>query len=63
MTERDTPPPKQKIDAEQRQERIGDQLRKLYDDVANEPVPDDFLRLLEEADDALDSDGETGERS
>lgn len=29
---------------------IGNQLRQLYDDVAKEPVPDDFLKLLEEAD-------------
>ena len=33
-----------------RQKRIGSQLRKLYDDVASEPVPDDFLKLLEAAD-------------
>lgn len=63
MTNRDTPLQRQKTDAEQRQKRIGDQLRKLYDDVANEPVPDDFLRLLEEADDTFDADGETGEQS
>tara|TARA_B100000678_G_scaffold116006_1_gene97214 strand:- start:1465 stop:1629 length:165 start_codon:yes stop_codon:yes gene_type:complete len=33
-----------------RQKRIGNQLRRLYEDVATEPVPDDFLQLLEEAD-------------
>lgn len=33
-----------------RQKRIGDQLRRLYDDVTNEPVPDEFLSLLEQAD-------------
>lgn len=61
-------------DAEGRRDRIGDQLRQLYKDVANEPVPDEFMRLLEEADDAVDEDqdenegsdrrgaGETGER-
>lgn len=33
-----------------RQKRIGDQLRRLYDEVAQEPVPDEFLSLLEQAD-------------
>lgn len=36
--------------------RIGEKLRQLYTDVASEPVPDEFLRLLEEADDALNDD-------
>ena len=33
-----------------RQKRIGDQLRRLYDDVTSEPVPNEFLNLLEQAD-------------
>ena len=33
-----------------RGDRLGDQLRRLYDDVTHESVPDEFLRLLEEAD-------------
>ncbi len=33
-----------------RQKRIGDQLRRIYDDVTSEPVPDEFLNLLEQAD-------------
>lgn len=33
-----------------RGDRLGEQLRRLYDDVTHENVPDDFLRLLEEAD-------------
>lgn len=33
-----------------RQRKIGDTLKQLYEDVAKEPVPDDFLKLLEEAD-------------
>ena len=37
-------------DRRSRQKRIGNQLRRLYDNVATEPVPDDFLKLLEEAD-------------
>ncbi|MEM1106934.1 MAG: NepR family anti-sigma factor [Pseudomonadota bacterium] len=44
--------------AAKRQKRIGDQLRQLYDEVASEPVPDDFLKLLEEADDDADEPGE-----
>lgn len=39
-----------------RQKRLGDQLRRLYDDVANEPVPDEFLKLLQEADKAEQED-------
>jgi hypothetical protein len=31
-------------------EKIGKNLRKIYDDVLNEPVPDDFLSLLAQAD-------------
>ena len=33
-----------------RQKRIGDQLRQIYDDVTSEPVPDEFMSLLEQAD-------------
>jgi len=29
---------------------IGDRLRELFDEVVNEPVPDDFLDLLRRAD-------------
>lgn len=28
---------------------IGDRLRKMYEGVVEEPVPEDFIRLLEEA--------------
>jgi len=31
-------------------EKIGKNLRQIYDDVLNEPVPDDFLSLLTQAD-------------
>ncbi len=31
-------------------DKIGKNLRQLYDDVLNEPVPDDFLSLLSQAD-------------
>jgi hypothetical protein len=41
-----------------RGEKIGQQLRKLYDDVTHETIPDDFFRLLDEADRASNkSDG------
>ena len=29
---------------------IGERLRELFDEVVNEPVPDDFLELLRRAD-------------
>lgn len=31
-------------------DKIGKNLRQIYDDVLNEPVPDDFLNLLAQAD-------------
>ena len=33
-------------------EKIGSHLRDMYEDLVNEPVPDDFLKLLSDADDA-----------
>ena len=33
-----------------RQRAIGRELRRMYDDVAREPVPDDFLDLLQKID-------------
>ena len=30
--------------------KIGNSLKRMYEDVANEPIPDDFLKLLEQAD-------------
>jgi hypothetical protein len=35
-----------------RQRAIGRELRRVYDDVAKEPVPDDFLDLLKKIDDS-----------
>jgi hypothetical protein len=53
MTDKtDTPTPHGAAQARKRGEKIGQQLRKLYDDVAQESVPDDFFRLLDEADKA-----------
>lgn len=31
-------------------DKIGNSLKRMYDDVVNQPVPDDFLNLLIEAD-------------
>ena len=31
-------------------DKIGSSLKRLYDDVVNEPVPDEFLSLLAQAD-------------
>ena len=39
-----------------RQRAIGRELRRMYDDVAQEPVPDDFLDLLRQ----IDESGERG---
>ena len=36
--------------ARRRQDPIGRRLRKMYDDVVSEDIPDDFLGLLEQAD-------------
>jgi len=51
MDDRKTGGPKA-ADTEQKRrgDRLGQQLRQLYDDVTHENVPDDFMRLLEEAD-------------
>ncbi len=35
-----------------RQRAIGRELRRMYDDVAQEPIPDDFMDLLRKIDDA-----------
>ena len=37
-----------------RQRAIGRELRRMYDDVAQESIPDDFLDLLKKIDDAED---------
>ena len=35
-----------------RQRAIGRELRRMYDDVAQEPVPEDFLDLLRQIDES-----------
>ena len=42
--------------ARDRQRVIGDRLRKLFDEVVAEPVPDEFLKLLEDADRGEEND-------
>jgi hypothetical protein len=39
-------------EARLRQQAIGAKLRQIFDDVINEPVPDEFLKILREADNA-----------
>jgi hypothetical protein len=38
-----------------RQQAIGVKLRQMFDDVVNEPVPDEFLEILRRADAAKDA--------
>ena len=40
-----------------RQRAIGRELRRMYDDVAQEAVPDDFMDLLRQIDEADDKGG------
>jgi hypothetical protein len=42
-----------------RQRAIGRELRRMYDDVAQEPVPDDFMDLLQQ----IDRANEAGKKS
>ncbi len=37
-------------EARLRQQAIGAKLRQMFDDVVNEPVPDEFLEILHRAD-------------
>jgi hypothetical protein len=46
LTERD-----KVIGARARQRAIGRELRRMFDDVVQEPIPDDFLDLLKKIDD------------
>jgi hypothetical protein len=42
-----------------RQRAIGRELRRMYDDIAHEQIPDDFLDLLKKID---ESEGKTGRK-
>ena len=52
MNEDDPKGPEDKSGRRQRSKRIGDQLRRYYDVMASEAVPDEFLKLLDQADKA-----------
>ena len=43
-------------EARLRQQAIGVKLRQIFDQVVNEPVPDEFLEILRRGDDRLQSD-------
>lgn len=43
-------------EARLRQQAIGVRLRQLFDEMVNEPVPDDFLQILRRADDKRSGD-------
>ena len=47
-------------EARLRQQAIGVKLRHMFDEVVNEPVPDEFLDILRRADDAAAKDGGKG---
>jgi hypothetical protein len=43
--------PRNLDDTRVNQEAIGARLREMFDEVVNEPIPDEFLDLLRQADD------------
>lgn len=45
-------------EARLRQQAIGVKLRHMFDEVVNEPVPDEFLDILRRADDRATGGGE-----
>ena len=48
-----TPPAEDETSVEEarlRQQAIGVKLRQMFDEIVNEPVPDDFLDILRRAD-------------
>ncbi len=44
-------------EARLRQQAIGVKLRHMFDEIVNEPVPQDFLEILRRADDKGGADG------
>ncbi|MFI4975690.1 MAG: NepR family anti-sigma factor [Caulobacterales bacterium] len=44
-------------EARLRQQAIGVKLRQMFDDVVNEPVPDEFLEILRRADRRREDEG------
>ena len=58
MRDSPEPEPKRRVtqdpdlaEARLRQQAIGVRLRHMFDEVVNEPVPDEFLAILQRADD------------
>jgi len=47
---REEPDREQTIAARARQRAIGRELRRMYDEVVQEPIPEDFLDLLKKID-------------
>ncbi len=45
-----------------RQRAIGRELRRIYDGVVSEPVPEEFLDLLRQIDDTDDAGHKSGEK-
>jgi len=45
-----------------RQRAIGRELRRIYDGVVSEPIPDEFLDLLRQIDDTDEAGDKTGEK-
>jgi len=43
-----------------RQRAIGRELRRIYDGVVSEPIPDEFLDLLRQIDDTDEAGDQTG---
>jgi hypothetical protein len=61
--EKDDDPGAKPVDAptaRRRQDAIGRRLRQMYEEVVSEPVPDDFLSFLQQADKAKDPPSSKG---
>lgn len=58
-----TKPPKSKAGKPVPEQWVDDKLRKLYDDVAAEPLPQDLLDLLDKIDIGGGDSGKGGGRS
>lgn len=50
-------------EARLRQQAIGVKLRQMFDEVVNEPIPDDFLDILRQADQKQAASKATGGRT
>ena len=44
-------------EARLRQQALGIKLRQIFDEIANEPIPDDFLDILRRAEESSSRDG------